>query len=167
MVINGIQPRRGTGIATNRAAAGWIRLGGCVVDIVAAVAATLKRMNEIMPVADFVNGNLARAEPVAIATGGRPRAHNTPVIGQIAVTGESAVSSVGMVGANVSDIVQIERAKGSTAQGALHAVLVAIVRPVAVDSPVNVSECVLKACPLKVLVEDRNLLVDCGSLKKR
>lgn len=166
MVVNRIQPRRGTSIASNRAAAGWIRLGRCVVDVVATVAATLKGMNEIMPVADFVNGNLARAELIAVTAGGRPSAHHTTIIGQIAVTGVCAVASIGVVGANVGDVVQIERAKASTAQGTLHAVLVAIMRPVAVDSPVNVSKCILKACALKVLVEYCNLLVDSGSLKR-
>lgn len=117
--------------------------------------------------ADLVDGDAAGAELRRVTAGSGPAAHDAAVVDDavgIGIEGVVAVAGVGVVGANVGDVVEVERLVVAPAECLLHAKLVPVVGPLGIDGPVNVPEGILEASALKVLVEDAHLLVDGVSL---
>lgn len=170
VVVDGIAASNVRATISRRLApVGSARLGRGIVDIVAVSIAVVafKRVNQVAPVADLVDGDAAGAVDGATAgrnaAGGGPGAHDAAVVDEVRRAirrGDGVCAEAGVALANVADVVEVEGAVVALAECLLHTVAVAVVGPVLVDGPVGVFEGELEAGALEVLVEDGDLLGD-------
>lgn len=148
MVVDRVQARLvRAAVSVCLAAIGSTSLSGRIIHIVAVAVAVVavKRVNQVAPVADLVDRDLAGAVDGAAAgrdaAGGCPGAHDTAVIDEgiaAVIRADGVLAETRVTVANVADVVEVESAVVALAERLLHAVLVVVVCPVAVDGPVGV-----------------------------
>lgn len=173
VVVDGVNAGVGASITTNVASAGRAVLNRSVVDVIAGTVTSVslaKSVDEVAPVSYFMDSDSASAEDavsVIDTARGSPCTHDTSIVDEViralrCFCGIVAVSSVATT--EVSDVVKVQRSVIALAKCLLHDILGAIVRPVVVDSPVNILQSKLEACALVVLIEYPHLLVDSVAL---
>lgn len=89
------------------------------------------------------------------ATWNRPRAHGATVTDKVSGSLRSIgwiVAEASITIANVGDEIEVQSAVASSAQLFLHAHFVGVMGPVVIDCPVNISERVLEASTIKVII---------------